>query len=269
MENSTIINGNCWLALFDILGFSDMVKRLPPEFVIGQYKEALNEAKKHVAGCRFKFFSDSFIFYTENDSQDSFCGIAAASEFFFRKMFRKEIPMRGCLTVGQFYADEENGMFFGPALIHAHELAEGQNWIGFVLSEKTREKSGDGITNNPRHYNYLEYDVPCKQKPKRRKLLVYYPNILITESYTNEASSHHQGLLMALGIMEYFAKAIHSPKGNTAIGLEERTEYERIIAKYENTRTFLETAYPKLRKRFEQKYPEPAIIANTPDSNIM
>ncbi|MFA5553654.1 MAG: hypothetical protein WDA68_03735 [Phycisphaerae bacterium] len=120
MEDKEIINGNCWVAYFDILGFSSMVESFPVEFVREKLREAQKEGEQFNAICRFKFFSDSFIFYTENDSMDSFKKIWEVSAFFFMIMFAKSkiphFPMRGCLNVGRFYADEKNGIFLVPRL---------------------------------------------------------------------------------------------------------------------------------------------------------
>lgn len=244
MKDSKITNGTCWLAYFDILGFSNMVDSFPVEFVLEKYKEALKEGKKYNVNCKFKFFSDSFIFYTENDSQDSFLGISATSELFFQEMFLGKIPMRGCLNIGQFYADEKIGIFFGRALIDAYKASEGQNWIGFILSKKTREKLVDfeatGFKSNT-NLHYLEYKVPYK-KEKQCKLLVYYPNILITESHPEPAEHQQKNLLDALDIMEDTAKLTYEKRP---------VKLRKIITKYKNTKEFLLCVYPALKERAE------------------
>ncbi len=257
MESRKIINGNCWIAHFDILGFSNMVEIFPVEFVQEKCKEAKEKGEKYNVNCKYKFFSDTFIFYTENDSQDSFCGISAASELFFQAMFLKEIPMRGCLNVGQLYADEENGIFFGRALIDAYKSSEGQNWIGFVLCDKTRKKlegfeSADFKSN--KNFHYLEYKVPYKKKPKRRKLFVYYPNTCLIETFPGPANDQKTRLLSALDAMEYQAQLIYINKN---FDMEKDPDYKKVISKYKNTREFFTNAHHLLRERFESKYPIP------------
>lgn len=254
MENDKVIDGNCWVAYFDILGFSNMVRSFPVEYVKEEYKKAIKKGEEYHVNCRFMFFSDSFIFYTENDSHNSYCGISAASELFFEAMFLKEIPMRGCLNVGQFYADEENGIFFGQALIKAYHLAEGQNWIGFVLSETARKKSVVFKAN--KDFWYLEYEVPYIEEPKHRKLLAYYPNILIMQSFPEPANHQQTRLLGALDTMELKAQLIYR-KDNKLVDKAKDPDFIRLMSKYRNTREFFTKAYPLLRNRFEQKYPIP------------
>jgi hypothetical protein len=252
MENNKIINGNCWLAYFDILGFSNMVENFPVEFVKESYKKALKKGEQFNSRCKFKWFSDSFIFYIENDSLDSYRCIRTASILFFRDMFLKEIPMRGCLNVGQLYADEENGIFFGPALIDAHDFAENQEWIGFILSKEAREKIKDyelaGFkTDND--YWFQEYNVPYKdkEKSKRYNLLVYKLNILNTE--------YSERLWIALNIME--RKAFLSlPKDKRNNNINTCSKCKRIFTKYRNTEDYLLSLYPSLqsegKKRIER-----------------
>lgn len=251
-QDNKIINGNCWVAYFDILGFSDVVKNLHVWFVRKEYEKALKEGRKYNVRCKFKFFSDSFIFYTDNDSQDSFRGIEVTSAIFFRSMFLHGIPMRGCLNTGRFYADEENGIFFGPAHIEAYRLAEGQNWIGFVLSEKTKKKLADfELIGFKSTYNcrYRKYKVPYNEEPKLRNLLAY--NLRLIPNY-NEDSARNviKRLWIALGNMEYKAVLIlRKKKGDKIINLKRCNDYKKIIAKYENTKKFMLHIYPELKRR--------------------
>lgn len=257
MEDSKITNGNCWVAYFDILGFSNMVESFPVFFVLELYQKALQDSGTSNTNCKFKFFSDSFIFYTENDSQDSLCDISAVTAIFFRGMFLKEYPMRGCLNIGQFYADEENGIFFGPALIEAHHLAEDQNWIGFVFSEETGKKfecfelTGFKSTIRLRHQ---KYEVPYKKEPKRRCLFAYNLNLLTAHLNTGSARYFQNRLRIALDDMEYKACLMfRKATGNKNIDINKCPEYRKIITKYKNTKKFLLHVSSALKEREKQK----------------
>ncbi|TKJ39431.1 MAG: hypothetical protein CEE38_01450 [Planctomycetes bacterium B3_Pla] len=255
MENNKIIDGNCWLAYFDILGFSNMVESFPVEFVRDKFKEALKEVEQFNAICRFKFFSDSFIFYTENVSPYSFQCIRGASAFFFRAMFtRKKLPhfpMRGCLNVGKFYADEENGIFFGRALIDAYHCAEGQNWIGFVLSDEARRKFEDYESKgfkSSKYSSFHEYDVPYKKEAKRRNLLAYRP-------YSG-SPNYPERWWEALSNMRNEAfLALPDEKENENI--DTCSKCKRIFTKYRNTENYLLFLYPSLQSEVRIEQDEP------------
>jgi hypothetical protein len=262
-QDNKIINGNCWVAYFDILGFSKIVEIFPVCFVLEEYKKALEESKRSNIKCKFKFFSDCFIFYTEDDSMDSFSCIEGTSALFFRAMFLKKelphFPMRGCLNWGQFYADEENGVFFGPAQIEAYKLAEGQNWIGFVLSEKTREKlisfESVGIKSGYKK-RYMEYKVPYNEKPKLRNLLAYNLNLLTTIGNTGQARNEQYQLWKALDYMKYLAlQMLLKNKTDKSVDIEKCSEYKEIITKYDNTEKFMFWLYPALKEMIKKQSP--------------
>ncbi|MHC4558535.1 MAG: hypothetical protein ACYS80_14675 [Planctomycetota bacterium] len=247
MEGSKIINGDCWLAYFDILGFSNIVESFPAEFIREKLKEALKEGEQFNAICRFKCFSDSFIFYTENDSMDSFRCVRGASAFFFRALFTgnkvPHFPMRGCLDVGEFYADEENGIFFGRVLINAYKLSEGQEWIGFVLSDKARQKLNNAESTafkSSKYSLFQEYNVPYKEEPKRRNLLAYKPY--------SDLPNCPEYWWSALSNMEHEAfLALPDEKENENI--DTCSKCKKIFTKYRNTEDYLLFLYPSLQSK--------------------
>ena len=242
MENNKIINGNCWIAYFDVLGFSYLVESFDVEFIRKKFKEALKHSEQFNAICKFKFFSDTFIFYTENDSLDSFLKIRDVTMFFFSVMFTEynipHFPMRGCLNVGQLYSNENDGIFFGQALIDAYHIAEWQNWIGFVLSKKAIKKIREYELSGTKTKNerwFQEYNVPYKEEAEKSLLdnNTYKLNIL-HENYPKVFRSR-------LSIM-----------GSEALDLlpenDRCSKCEKILAKYKNTEDYLVFLYPSLEK---------------------
>jgi hypothetical protein len=258
MEEEKIISGNCWVAYFDILGFRKLMGNFPIWYVQDVLKQALDTGKRSNVKCKFIFFSDSFIFYTDDDSHDAFSCIEVTSSLFFREMFlgKEKIPMRGCLNVGRFCADEENRIFFGPALIEAYDCAEGQNWIGFVLSEKTREKLANfesvGINSGYKD-RYVEYSVPYKKEPKLRSLLTYNLKLLTTIGNTGQARSQQHALWEAFSYMKYVAQMLSTKKVDKSADIEKSSDYDEIITKYDNTEKFMFWFYPALKEMAEKQ----------------
>lgn len=258
-QDNNIVNGKCWVVHFDILGFSKMVENFPVWFVQEEYKKALEKGKRSNIKCKFKFFSDSFIFYTENDSTNSFSCIEGTSALFYRAMFLGRIPMRGCLNWGQFYADEENGIFFGPAQIEAYKLAEEQNWIGFVLSKKAREKLASfesvGVKSGYKN-RYREYNVPYNKDPKLRSLLAYNLNLITTIGNTGQARNEQYQLWMALDYMKWLVpQMLLKNKTDKSVDIEKCSEYKEIITKYDNTEKFMFWLYPALKEMIKKQSP--------------
>ena len=181
MENGNrIINGNCWVAYFDILGFRNEVRKHEGylQGLVDLYYEVLLRKIRSVEAywpdkVFIYWFSDSFLFYTLDDSLESFSCIEQETRHFFIGAIEDKIPFRGALTMGEFYADEKKHVFVGQALIDAHDFAEKQNWVGFVLTPQAcdRLREIDPIQGETRSI-YQDYNVPIKpQKVKIEKLL--------------------------------------------------------------------------------------------------
>jgi hypothetical protein len=183
MEADRIINGNCWVAYFDILGFKNEIRLQTGHldvFAKIQYEEILRhieEEKKTVRGFTPKehdccWFSDSFLFYALDDSINSYLTMHyVATEFFHHLGVMKRWPVTGALTFGEFYADKDKSIYLGEALIDAHKYTDEQNWIGIVLTpsahERLVEKSkteGLNLFSYVNGLGFKEYDVPIKRK---------------------------------------------------------------------------------------------------------
>lgn len=180
MESSKIINDNCWVAYFDILGFESLLLYIQEQFssanldvVVRCYHEQIlryveSQLKKQPNFTPVEFdyacSSDSFVFFTADDSNESYLTMDHVSRLFFFRMICKEIPFRGSLTTGEFYADKQKNIFVGQGLIDAYKYAEKQDWIGFVLTPTAYEKLCGTYLDLRKRSDYAEYDVPIKRK---------------------------------------------------------------------------------------------------------
>lgn len=158
-RSDNLTKGTSWLAWFDLLGFKQKTSIYADRryanaidglsVLAGDYIEKALDAIEEVLSCQKRFqraplyhayFSDTFILYAPGDSRDSFLTIDSAAGTFFTKMVYANMPLRGALTWGRFYADRPREILMGPALIEAHEYAEKQDWIGYVLTPQAVER---------------------------------------------------------------------------------------------------------------------------------
>lgn len=249
MEKEKTINNNRWVSYFDILGFKELMKNFIPLHVLNILKQAINAGNEYNIKCKFIFFSDSFCFYTENDSPEAFSCIEATSSMFFRSMFigKEKFPMRGCMDIGQFYIDEENKIYFGLALAEAIKLAENQNWIGFILSKKVEDKLASIESANIKSgykYRYDKYKVPFKKPVKQPDMLLTY-NLGLLPSNTEKNEIYN--IWKGLDYMRYVAE------GNQTTDNKKPSERQDIMAKYENTKIFMFWKYPWLKEIIENQ----------------
>lgn len=239
MEEEKIINGNCWVACFDILGFKEAIlgfeqcqgvgrlDRFADVIYNGEILKKLEQSRENLQDRIYICWgSDTFVLYTPDDSDTSFKVINSKANIFFREMIWRSpsYMMRGALGTGQFYADKQNNVFLGSALIDAYEYAEKQNWIGFVVTPSAEKRIGDiesmlNIQSHTLLYQYTQYDVPVKKKESRNEIRCIVED---TE------------LLFAAKIQSYPAiKRFFLPR-------RKRTLQKEWAKKYENTRRFFE-----------------------------
>ena len=180
MENNVVINNYCWVACWDLLGFKKEILRFEKQHGVGHLDsfvkvpyndilDALQHGEKEWNGRVFACWgSDTFVFYTSDDSIQSFNAISAAAiHFCCRLLLHSIFTFRGALGTGQFYADKQNNVFLGSAFIDAYKYAEKQNWIGFVVTPSVENKvsgikSAIKIQPNSFLYQYTKYNVPIK-----------------------------------------------------------------------------------------------------------
>ena len=172
-----IVNGNCWIAYFDLLGFKEYVLDFDFPTHPHCYGVFVEELYNNILEC-FKdlpersriyttWFSDTFLAYTLDDSYESFVSIAFGSLLTCAKLVAKHHPVRGALGTGRLYAEQKKNIFVGSALIDAYEYGEKQNWIGFSVTPKAEEKFNDISPDGKTPWTCCDqhkYDVPMKSK---------------------------------------------------------------------------------------------------------
>jgi hypothetical protein len=154
--------GKKWVACFDILGFSKLTKSsLVSAFC--QVERCVLEARQKSPFHQklgHAWFSDTFLFYAEDDSEGSFDAIEFVSTNFFEMLLLLNIPLRGAMA-----CDETNRIFIGKALVDAFHFGEKCNWVGFVLCPSAVcqiEKLNIPATRST-YSRFKLWDVPTKQ----------------------------------------------------------------------------------------------------------
>lgn len=84
--------------------------------------------------CGFYYFSDTIVYFTDDDSIGSFLNIVLTSRELLNSGFGTHAPMRGAIGHGDFIDDAANRIFLGSALEDAHSYCESQVWSGCILT---------------------------------------------------------------------------------------------------------------------------------------
>ena len=107
--NQKIVNGNCWIAYFDLLGFRDFLNDLKGhvDCVAKRYEKIIASIETYVKSWRDSvgviWASDSFVFYTFDNSPQSFTIInMVAQRFFVGRIWERKRGLQGetrCLQI--------------------------------------------------------------------------------------------------------------------------------------------------------------------------
>ncbi len=154
-----------WISYFDLLGITNLFKAKNEVSIFIALSHAIEELKKRTTAwdtVGYSWFSDTFIVYADDDSAASFSAIDNISRWFLYFLITGDIPARGAIACDKFYADKVNALFFGEALLEAHEYGEAQDWIGFLLCPSAeRELKKLGLPPE-KLLNYAYTKIPFK-----------------------------------------------------------------------------------------------------------
>src|SRR3972149_7120522 len=162
-----IIKSESFVALFDILGFSDLVKDNELDKVVRTYLRAKKEFENTIShinailqkdAVSFRNFSDTFLIYTSEVNDMSFLALLAACDSLFLAAIENELLIRGAITVGELIVSD--GIEIGKAIVEAYENEKKQDWIGCWITDHCMNK----IIKNEHlpGKDIVEYEIPFK-----------------------------------------------------------------------------------------------------------
>lgn len=155
-----------WVSYLDLLGFTELVGRKDWIYVFSHYTQAVEhfvEERGFEPTIEKTWFSDTFLLYSPDNTASSFASIEETTRWFIYFLICAGIPVRGAMACGDLYADKDNNVFFGKALIDAYQFGENQDWIGFVLAPSaTNQMAAVGIPADER-LDYAYWNIPYKK----------------------------------------------------------------------------------------------------------
>ena len=145
-----------FVALFDILAFKQLRETRGTDGLYSLFSRSIVALIQHAAmpvpqkverngqtilipdpaskRCGFYYFSDTIIYFTDDDSFGSFLNIVFTSRELLNSGLGTRAPMRGAIGHGDFIDDVANRIFLGSALEDAYSYCESQVWSGCILT---------------------------------------------------------------------------------------------------------------------------------------
>jgi hypothetical protein len=146
-------DGELVVALFDVLGFEDRVRRSSLEEVHSEYKELLAIATTKASHAFFDarpagdgtmvpffgyveieqdYFSDTILLWTPLQPATLKPFLHVCSSFMCETL-RAELPLRGALAVGRAVMDKAERTYLGQPLVEAARAEKAQQWVGLAF----------------------------------------------------------------------------------------------------------------------------------------
>ena len=230
MKDSKIIDGNCWVACCDLLGFKKRIYKFE-ESGVGYLRAFINDIFKTVTDAfqmQGKYnldyvfstwFSDTFLFFANGDSESDFKWVNSSFRIFCREIISKEWPLRGAIGFGQLYADKSRNLFLGSGIINAYEYAEKQNWIGYIITPEANNRLNElGVDLSHWMVAFSRYPVPFHQNDGREDT---------RELFLSKIHCNYPEVIRAVKVMQQEA-------------MKDKNYQEKHRPKYENTLKFFE-----------------------------
>jgi hypothetical protein len=150
-----------FFGIFDVLGYSKMIESNDLDSLIEIYKRTLGVLDDKVLclgdfdksllatlkGPKSFAFSDTIVLYQDLSNMPNGPIENGTSIFFLgkvchllRQAFELGIPLRGAVSYGEYYIQEDKGCFIGYPIIEAHNEESKQNWSGATLCKSAWDK---------------------------------------------------------------------------------------------------------------------------------
>jgi len=236
MSDEIHFDPNChcarWLGYFDLLGTRQLINTGHYIGIFDIYARAVERAITETAKqeeIHHAWFSDTFIIYSENDSASDFAAIDMVLRWFIYYLIMAKIPVRGAIACGDFYADSENNLYFGKALVEAYEYGEAQDRIGYLLCPSAVARlNAVGLPADER-FNYAYSAIPFKKGKEPANAMTSLPSCILGNWMI--LNGENQCLKVLREMMQGGAKD------------------EAIVRKYRNTISFIENNQRSLQMR--------------------
>ncbi|MFH1075559.1 MAG: hypothetical protein V1753_01755, partial [Pseudomonadota bacterium] len=166
-----VSNRFVYVALFDILGFSELVKKNELSRVADTYFRAMkafkdilsdinamNQAFKMDVVIEYRSFSDTFLIYTSTTGERAFLSLLAACDGLFIGAIENKLLIRGAITCGELIA--QTGLEIGQPIVDAYRSEQRQDWSGCWITDQCLE--GIKLSMYLKDRSLVRYKIPLK-----------------------------------------------------------------------------------------------------------
>ena len=181
-----------YVAHFDMLGFKSAVYRNHDEAwgALNDLRKAMDRIpaygikdatteKDLFKKVHAQIFSDTIIVYSLSNEPEDLIAILMLSAQLYHDSLSLCVPLRGAISYGDFYINENLNLYCGKPLVEAHILSEGLQWSGIVVSDEVANNYFN-TRNGSKFFDgavLAEWDIFTRNFGNKKHWVINWPKI--------------------------------------------------------------------------------------------
>jgi hypothetical protein len=158
-----------YVAVLDILGFSNLVKTNKLQEVVSIYEQFLNnivwQSKTLVEiwgeEIEYRLFSDAIVAFSKGTLCTDFTNMRRFCQTLIGFSFLRGLLLRGAITKGELWIN--GNIVLGSPVVRAYELEKAQEWVGCVIEDHCIKGLQSEEKGHIEGKEIILYEVPMKK----------------------------------------------------------------------------------------------------------
>ena len=208
---------NCWIGIFDILGFKNLIRLAEHEIhrellteKLDELTQTLNSDPVKHGRLDYLIFSDTFVVLAPDLEPSSYPWFLRACKNLIDRSIYIELPLRGAISVGLIFVTMEPPIILESSFVEAYEYCEDQDWIGLLLTPSATSALRDKGLEPLRHDFVSDEQLPLRSKSTEG---------VVAYRFQNGCANFDSPFLKHLRQMQHFA-----------VNWQHKEKYERTIS---------------------------------------
>lgn len=166
-----------WVAVFDVLGFSNMMSEAERDFPralltskLDELIQSLDSEEKRHGKLEHLMFSDTLVLF--GPTFRSYAWFLLQCKNLIKDSIRLRLPLRGAISFGTTFSSSRQRIVIGRPFRDAYGYCEGQNWVGLLLTPIAVQTLRDNGLEPLRH-DFVAGPIPLKDELPADGALAY------------------------------------------------------------------------------------------------
>lgn len=169
-----------WVAVFDILGFSNMMSEVERDFPralltrkLDELIQSLDSEEKRHGKLEHLIFSDTIVLF--GPTFRSYAWFLLQCKNLIKDSIRLRLPLRGAISFGTTFSSSKQRIVIGRPFLDAYRYCEDQNWVGLLLTPIAVQTLRDNGLEPLRH-DFVGGPIPLRALPADGALAYRFQN---------------------------------------------------------------------------------------------